>query len=108
MIDTNALLGNIQAGVEEILKGGTAQYTGQASQDASDFIGKTKADITEWAQQLADGKISKDDFDFLARGRLQDLAEMDALTQAGIAAATLDRIKLQIADFVIATIIKAV
>ncbi len=54
-------------------------------------------------QDLTNGKISKDEFEFEAAG-LQEVAELAALKQAGIAAATLDTIRSQIVSCVITAI----
>lgn len=104
MIDTNALFQEIGTGVGQIVKQAAGKYAEQASQDVKEFLEGAKALVAEWAKQLAEGKMTKDEFEFLAAGRLKDLAKMRALTQAGIAAATLDATKAKVADFAIKAI----
>ena len=104
MIDTNAVFQEISAGASQIVKQAAGKYTAQAMQDVNAFIDTSKAYVLEWAQQLNDGKMLKDEFEFLAAGRLKDLVQMRALTQAGIAAATLDATRTQIVSFAIKTI----
>ena len=64
-----------------------------------EFVDAVRADLDEWARQLAAGKLSKSDFDFLVRGK-KDLAEMNALTQAGLAAVRIERIRTASIDLI--------
>jgi|GEM_PF-2462075 len=104
MIDTDEVFQEIGTGVAQIVKQAFGQYVTQANQDVTAFLNAAKALIAEWAQQLNAGKMSKDEFEFLAAGRLKDLAEMRSLTEAGIAAATLDATRAKIVDFAITAI----
>lgn len=104
MIDTNALVQEIGSGITQVVKEAAGNYISQAKQDSDAFMSDAKSTITEWAIQLNEGKMSKDEFEFLAVGRIKDLAQMRALTQAGIAAATLDATRAKIATLTIKAI----
>ena len=41
---------------------------------------ESEKDVEQWRQQLADGKISQEDFDMLVKGQ-QSLREMDDLAK---------------------------
>jgi hypothetical protein len=65
------------------------QYSTQASQDARDFLTRSRESLQRAATLLAEGKIDRDDFEDLVRGKA-DLAQMRALKQAGLASAAID------------------
>ena len=104
MNNIDSMLKDISSSVTQVVTDAAGKYATQANQDVQDFLEGSKAQIAEWAQQLSEGKMTKDEFEFLAVGRLKDLAKMRALTQAGIAAATLDATKAKVASVVITAI----
>ncbi len=65
------------------------QLAKQAAEDANDFLKKSKESLKRAAVLLAEGKIDRDDFEDLVRGK-RDLAAMRALRQAGLAKAAID------------------
>jgi hypothetical protein len=65
------------------------QYAKQASDDTRDFLERSRKSLERAAILLADGKIDRDDFEDLVRGK-RDLAEMRALKQVGLAKAAID------------------
>jgi hypothetical protein len=65
------------------------QFAAQAESDARDFVEKARASLEQAAILLAQGRIDRDDFEDLARGKLE-LAEMRALKQAGLAKVAID------------------
>ena len=65
------------------------QFAAQAEADARDFVARTRASLEEAASLLAAGRIDRDDFEDLVRGK-QDLAQMRALKQAGLAKVAVD------------------
>ena len=95
----------IRAGVVNIAKGDLKDFLKEAKDDTNQFLAATKEDLKTWTKQLADGDLSKDEFEFLLRGK-EDLAEMHALTQAGIAAAQIQKFRDALIDLVIDTAFK--
>ena len=85
-------LKEVKAGVIAIARGEAKEFAKQARADGQKFVDAIRADLEKWARQLAAGELSKSDFDFLVRGK-KDLAEMNALTQAGLAAVRVERIR---------------
>ena len=78
-----------------------------AQQDAQAFLDALKADLLTWTMQVAAGQLSKDDFVFLVRGK-KDLAQMHALTEAGLGAAGVDKIQTSLINLVVAAALKSI
>ncbi len=64
-------------------------FTKQAMSDARDFQSRAQKQIAEWLVDLANGDITKKNFESLVRGE-RDLAEMHALKQVGLGQVALD------------------
>ncbi len=54
-----------------------------ALKDGSGFMDKAKKDLQRWTTLVAEGRLTKQDFEFLVKGK-KDLAAMEALKQAGL------------------------
>jgi len=67
-------------------------YRTQAVKDTRQFLKASQEDLRRWTKQLANGELSKTEFKDLVRGQ-KDLAELAALTSAGIATTTLERFR---------------
>jgi len=76
-----------------------------ALSDGNDFLNKAKEDIKEWTKQLAEKKITADDFGWLLKGK-KDLAELVLLKQKGLAKAALDKFTNGLINIVISTAAK--
>ena len=77
-------------------------YRDAAISDGTAFMDNIKADLERWSQLLASGALSKDDFAWLVQGK-KDLAELEALEQAGLALARLDQFRTDLVYLVIDT-----
>lgn len=102
--DVEGIAKDLAAGIPQIVKGAAGEYASAALHDSQAFLESCKELIATWAQQLNEGKLTRDEFAFLARGRLEGVAKMHALAESGIAAATLDATKEKIVAFAITTI----
>lgn len=71
-------------------KSSFSDYAEAAIADGRGFIRQTESDLKRWTKELASGKLSKSDFEWLL-GAKKDLAELTALKEAGLARAELDR-----------------
>ncbi|MEW6543380.1 MAG: hypothetical protein AB1411_07200 [Nitrospirota bacterium] len=100
MFDFEKFFQEVKAGAVEIAKQEAAGFVKEATSDGTAFLDAVKADLHAWAEQYAEGKLSKEDFEFLVRGK-KDLAKMEALTQAGLAAIRVDRVRVALIDLVI-------
>jgi hypothetical protein len=61
-----------------------------AVSDGHDFVQKTKVDLERWTRQLEAGDLTKEDFEWLVKGK-RDLAELTALKRQGLAKVALDK-----------------
>jgi hypothetical protein len=69
----------------------------QAVEDTEQFLDDSKEDLKRWTRLLEEGAISKRDFESLVKGQ-KDLAKMEALKQAGLAAVEVDRFRKNLFD----------
>ena len=94
----NTLVDGIGALARETIQ----EYVNEATQDGKDFIEKTRDNLKKWTEDLAAGRMDRDEFTFLVKGQ-KDLAEMFALTQAGLAAVRVDKFRNAVIDLVVNT-----
>ena len=93
--------------ITEFLKGEVSDHLEQAKADARAFLESAKNKLQKWLDQLTSGQITTDEFEFLVKSQ-RDLAEMNALTQIGLAKARIDRIVNGIIQTVIDAGFKAI
>ena len=99
-MDFNKFWEDLKKSLEKLVKQSVSNFGEQAKKDGFEFLDETKSDLEKWTKQLAAGDLSKDDFEWLVKGR-KDLAKMEALKQAGLAAIEIDKLKKQILDLVV-------
>jgi hypothetical protein len=93
---TDAVLNDAKHLAKDIFDG----FEDQAAEIAEGFLNKTQADVKRWSRLLAEGKLTEQDFgDLLAAKKA--LAEMHALTLAGIALTKIERFRSGLIDSVI-------
>lgn len=73
-----------------------------AIQDGTAFLQRTRDDLKRWAHLLEKGEMSREEFESLVRGQ-KDLAEMEALKQAGLAAVRAERFRNALIDRIVGT-----
>ena len=91
--------------LQDLAKQTLDAYSKQATADGQAFVDTQKANLDKWTKELVDGELSKADFTDLVKG-IQDLAELVALKQAGLAAARLDGFRTSLMNLVIDTAFK--
>ena len=79
-------------------------YKSEATADALNMLNMMKENLSTWTMELADGKMSTKDFEFLVLGQ-KELIEMNALKQAGLAMIQVDEFKNSILNLIIKTVI---
>ena len=72
----------------------------EAQNDAKDFVKETEEKLRRWTDMLAKGQITKLEFTALVDSQ-KGLANLDLLTHAGIAAATLQQFRDGLIDLII-------
>lgn len=76
----------------------TTEFKNQSQEavaDAKAFLEASKDDLERWISLLRSGQLTPDDLGWLVKGR-KDLAKMQALKQAGIALARLQKFQGQL------------
>ena len=102
MADFNDFLESLKKGLEEIINKNWKEFKDAAEKDGKAFLDKTKEDMKRWTKLLAQGDLTKDDFEFLVSGK-KDLAELEALKLAGLAQVRLERFQNALISLVIDT-----
>jgi hypothetical protein len=97
---------SVISGVEKLATGSLKDFLTEARTDAKSFLTLAEEDLKRWTSELADNKLTQDDFADLVKGDA-DLAELDALTQAGIIEADLQRFRDGLVNLVVDAAFKA-
>jgi hypothetical protein len=102
MPDSDDLLDVLRNEIVTLAQSHFDEYREQAIADGESFLEATKDDLTHWTRLMDEGELSQQEFESLVRGK-KDLAEMNALKQAGLAAARADQFRDAIVDRVVDT-----
>ena len=70
---------------------------------AKNFCLQLKGDLIRWTQELADGELTKSDFETLLSGQ-KDLIEMRALKQSRLSLAGIDEFKDNVFSLIVDTV----
>jgi len=81
------------------------KYKNAATSDGNAYVVALEADLETWANELAAGELSQEDFVWLVEGK-KDLAELEALKQAGLTEARLQEFVNGLTDLVVNTAVK--
>lgn len=107
MANFDEFVNGLKDGIAELAKREAREFLSQAEEDAKAFVEAMKDDLETWMKELADGKLTSDDFKFLVKG-CKDVAEMQALKQVGLAKVHIERIVNGVIDLVINAAMAAV
>ena len=92
-------------GLETLAKERWSEHKDAALKDGKAFIEDAKEDLVRWTKSLANGDLSKDDFEWLLESK-KDLAILHALKQVGLTKVAKDRFVNGVIDLVINTAFK--
>ncbi|NOD84029.1 hypothetical protein [Ruegeria sp. HKCCD6119] len=98
---------SVQEGLKTLAKNTVQDALDQAEKDAKAFIEDSEQAIRRWGDALAQGKITKDDFEYLVGGQ-KDLAKMHALKAVGLAQARLERFRTGLISLVVSSAFDAI
>lgn len=98
--EINELFKTILDDVTNLAKSTTKEYLNQAKADAEALINSTKENVINWADLLAERKLSTEDFEWLMF-RQKDLIAMNALKQAGLAEIRIEGFKQGVIGIII-------
>jgi len=96
---------SLKTGLEALVEKSWNTYKNAALIDGQSFLDKSKDSLVDWTQQLSKGEITKEDFEWNVAG-LKDLAELNALEEAGLAKAAFDTFTNGLIDLVVSTACK--
>jgi len=102
-INFDQLYADLKSGVETIAKNSLQNYEAQAKTDGINALDNLKTNLSNWAQEVENGALTKEDLEFLLQSE-ESLNEMVTLKQAGLAAIQIDKFKNSLINLVISTI----
>lgn len=102
MADFNDFWESIKKGLVEVAAKNWKEFREAAEKDGNAFLDRAEEDLRRWTKLLAQGDLSQDDFEWLVAGK-KDLAEMEALKQAGLALVRLERFQNALISLVVDT-----
>ena len=105
MPDFKDFLDTLAERISSLAVGSLKDFKAAITKDGKAFVEKAKADLERWTTLLADGQLTKDDFEWLVQGK-KDLAELAALKQAGLAKARLDKFRNSLIEVVVGTAVE--
>jgi len=86
-------------GAKQLAKDTVGDFLDSAEDDAKAFLESIKDDLERWTKMLKNGEISKEEYKDLIEAK-EALAEIHALTQAGIAATKIERFRTGLVNLV--------
>jgi hypothetical protein len=102
-IDIQAILKDLETKIINLAKSSFRDRVKQATEDGKELWSELKVDVARWVKLLAEGKITKAEFELLVIGQ-EDLIKMTALTEAGLTLARIDEFKAGVIDLIIDTV----
>src|SRR5574341_1137787 len=87
-------------GAKDLAKKALSGFVDKAERDTKSFLTKAKGDLERWTKLLANGKLTEQDFRDLVQAK-KALAEIRALTQAGVTLAKIERFRSGLINLVI-------
>lgn len=102
MPDIDEFLDALREEITDLAKTHLQDMQEAALEDGKAFLDQTQDDLERWGRLLEQGELSRDEFESLVRGQ-KDLAEMEALKQAGLAAVRAEQFRDALIDRIIGT-----
>ena len=104
--DTQAFLDDLTTQLKTLATTEWSDCKSAAIQDGIAFLQQSRADIQNWTLKAATGDLTKDELQWLVKGKM-DVAELHALTQAGLAAVRVQKFREAVVGIVVGSIFKA-
>jgi hypothetical protein len=102
-IDFKKVFETLKVDVVGLATSTVKSYRDEAKTDATKLLDGMKDNLNNWTLQLAEGTLSKNDFEFLVLAQ-KEVIEMHALKQAGLALIKADELKGKLLNQVINTV----
>ncbi len=85
--------------IADLAKEKFTNFAKDAVNDATTFLQEIENDLKKWTVALAEGNLSKDDFDWLIKSK-KDKVKMGLLTDKGIAQIEIDKFRDAVIDII--------
>lgn len=102
MPDVDAFLDALRDEVTDLARTHLQEMQEAALEDGEAFLNQTQDDLKRWGRLLEQGELSREEFESLVRGQ-KDVAEMEALKQAGLAAVRAAQFRDALIDRIVGT-----
>ncbi len=103
-MDYQAVLVTLKEEVTDLATTNVRSYLNEAKADGLKLVDSLKTDIQIWGQELAAGKMSAEDVEFLVMAK-KELIEMNALKQVGLGQVKVDEFKNSILHLIVKTLV---
>lgn len=103
-INFEVVLDKLKDEVTNIALSTIKNFKNESKRDALNLLEEMKENLRTWTLQLAEGKLSKKDFEYLVLGQ-KELIEMSALKQSGLSLIKADEFKNKLFNLVINTVV---
>lgn len=97
----------VRLGLKDLAQNSLGGALDQAEADAAAFLAAAKPKLARWADALAQGAITAEEFDFLVKSQ-RDLARLHALTALGLAVTRLERFRTGLISLVVNSAFKTI
>ncbi|WP_298970626.1 hypothetical protein [uncultured Roseobacter sp.] len=98
---------SVKDGAGELAQNLFQEWKDPAKEDASEFIEMTREKLPKWTKALAQGHLTKSEFNLLIRS-LEGLAELNALKAKGLAKQKLEQFRVGLISLVVNAAVGAV
>jgi hypothetical protein len=85
-------LDQVKTGTRDLALELFTEYQETAIKESEAFFAAAKADLERWAKLLVAGELTREDFEWLVKGK-KDLLDLHALKQAGLARVRIDKFR---------------
>lgn len=92
MADFDGFKQAVQAGLGDLVGDTIGDYADAAMSRANDFLDDAQEDLEKWLDQLDNGELTADDFEFLVKGKAE-LGQINALLEIGAAKVAVDKFR---------------
>jgi len=103
-IDFQKVINGLKDEVVAMAMQAFSNYANAAKADGLQLVESLKTDIVSWGKELVEGKMTKDEVEFLMLGK-KELIQMNALKQAGLALVQTDKLKNDLLQLVVKTLV---
>ena len=102
-IDIKTILSELERKIEVLAKTTLKDFSNQGTSDGKQLLITIKRDLVSWIQELANGELTKSDFETLLLGQ-KDLLEMNTLKESGLSVARINEFKDHVFGLIVHTV----